>query len=430
MTGAKEEAVASRYLRRREIARGGTGMISEAEHLVTGRKVALKELLPPHDDDPMQRARLLREARALTLARHPAIVEVLDAGVDEVGRPFIALEMLEGRPLDAILTTRRRLPVGQVVAIGVHLAEALEAVHAAGVLHRDVKPGNLIIAPREDGSEVLKLVDFGIARVPGEDSDGGLVPAPKLTAHNAILGTPDYMAPEQMFDHTQVDERADLFATAVSLYECLVGAMPYPSTYPQVLARPLAKPPLAHEHRVVPRTLSEALALGMHPDPSQRPASLSVFRESLVEALTSDGQPVPELALLEDDPASRGVVEADRPTQDVGVALRRHERAPFVTPVRIRRGPETVVDGRSVDVSEGGLLVMTDSAGIESGETAVVRFSPPEMPVVEVRVLTRWVRDGRGRRAMGLQFLDLPKPAREAIGTYVEVVQRLGGADS
>jgi len=423
MTQATEKAATTRYVRRREIARGGTGVILEAEHVVTGRKVALKELLPPHDQDPQHRARLLREARALTLARHPSIVDVLDAGVDDAGRPFLALEMLEGRPLDAVLTTRRVLPVDQVVALGTRLCDALTAVHGVGVLHRDIKPGNLFLVPDGEGHEHLKVVDFGIARVPGEDADGSVAPAPKLTAHNAILGTPDYMAPEQMFDHAQVDERADVFAAAVCLYECLTGEVPYPSTYPQVLGRPLAKPPLANARRAeVPVPLAAAVASGMTPDLRRRPPTASAFRDALTAAW-GDGA-VPALALLGGDAASRGL-EADRPTQQGPAPERVHPRAPYVTPVRIRRADGTTLDGRSVDISEGGLLVMTDSTSLDCGEDAAVKFSPPELAVVEVPVKTRWVRDGRGRRAVGLAFLALPEGARQAIARYVDVVQRL-----
>lgn len=406
---------ATRWRRRREIARGGTSVLYEVDDAVTGQTVALKVLLPEIAADPQHRARLVREARALRVIRHPGVVRAFDAGEDEDGAPWLALEMLEGRGLDALLTMRRKLPVDQTLAVGIRLCDALRAVHEAGVLHRDVKPGNVLLV-REDGLETIKLLDFGIASSPGGAPEGR--PDPKLTAANAILGTPDYMAPEQLFDLTQVDARTDVFAVGVSLFECLTGEVPFPSTYPQVLARALAKAPLAHERREdVPTALSAVLARAMAADPDDRFQTAAELGLALLEV---SGRAVPALALLD------GGAEARSASGLLDASHRAHVRVPFVTPARIVLAGGAVLDGRTVDVSEGGTLVMTDQV-VEGGRTGVVRFTPPDLPIAEVQVEARWVRDGRGRQAIGLKFVDLAEPVRAAIARYVAVLEKLEG---
>ena len=186
------DVIDNRYELVRDLGRGAAGVVFEARHMFTHRRVALK-LVSPDSPRAVQgelRARLVREARAIAAARHPSIVDVLDGGVTSCGTPYIVLEMLEGgRTLEGLLATRGKLSVKDTVAIGLQLCDGLGAAHKAGVVHRDVKPGNIIVLKDHTG-EVIKLVDFGIAQVSTREG--------KLTSHGAIIGTPEYMAPEQI----------------------------------------------------------------------------------------------------------------------------------------------------------------------------------------------------------------------------------------
>jgi serine/threonine protein kinase len=186
-----------RYTVRREIARGGMGIVFEAEHSLTRSPVAVKVLTTAALGWPIVHARLMREARALAVARHPGVASVLDAGVCRSHGPYLVLEMIEGRSLESFIVARRTLDVESTVAVAQQLGAALSYVHSTGVVHRDVKPGNVLVT-RDAGREgdVLKLLDFGIARV-GEGDD---VVERKLTQQTDVLGTIEYMAPEQILD--------------------------------------------------------------------------------------------------------------------------------------------------------------------------------------------------------------------------------------
>jgi serine/threonine-protein kinase len=407
----------------RAIARGGMSIIHQAEHRYTGRTVALKQIDAEFEFDPELRDRLLLEARALELSRHPNVVQVIDAGLDEQGRAFLAMEMLDGRPLDGILTSRGKLSVADTVRIGVKIAEGLSAAHQRGVVHRDVKPSNVFIVRDESGLETVKLIDFGIAALRG--SARGTTSSRKLTQRDSILGTPEYMAPEQLLMQENVDHRCDVYALAVLLYECLTGDVPFQGNYAEVLMRVSTTPP-APIHSVrhdVPSELAAAIARGLVRDPAQRWPTVIAFARALHKTVgPMEGTPIP---LLD---GSRGVVLTDADVELIEVAppplpaaaqRRRYARASFTTPVRIVQSTGQVVDGRSEDISEGGLLVLT-SRPCAPDERAMVRFVPPGgSSVVTLPVVLRWIKDGRGRSAAGLEFIDAPEALKAMIRGFV-----------
>ena len=216
-----------------------------------GARVALKSLVPSALGVRGVDLRLLREGRALSLARHPNVAEVIDAGVDSVGRAYLALVMIEGRSLDGLVAARGRLDVATAVTVLAQLADALDHVHSTGVVHRDVKPSNLMIARDPRGTEVLELIDFGIASL---DSSDRATPTPKLTQAGDRIGTYEYMSAEQLFGDP-VDLRADVYSAGVTLYECLAGEVPFPGGHAGVAEAVLTgrAPPLARAARRRPR---------------------------------------------------------------------------------------------------------------------------------------------------------------------------------
>src|SRR5450432_2962594 len=163
------EVIDRRYRLKREIARGGAGAVFEAEHLYTTRPVAIKLLIAEQLETTESRQRLLLEARALTVARHPGIVLGLDAGETEDGTPYLVMELLEGRTLEGILAVRRHISVADAVYLGMQLCDALATAHEHGILHRDIKPSNIFISRTDAGREVAKIFDFGIARLQHHD---------------------------------------------------------------------------------------------------------------------------------------------------------------------------------------------------------------------------------------------------------------------
>jgi serine/threonine protein kinase len=212
-TDAMEGKVLGPYIVRRELGRGGMGVVYLADDTRLSRRVALKALAPDVGRDSDRRDRLRLEARAAAALSHPGIATVY--ALEEIGHDlYLAYEYVPGEPLRALLASGP-LPISQVVSIGAQLARALAAAHMIGVVHRDLKPENVMKTP----SGVVKILDFGLARVEGEAN-------PKLTQPGILVGTPAYMAPEQVLGQ-HVDFRTDLFAFGLLIYELTSGVNPF-----------------------------------------------------------------------------------------------------------------------------------------------------------------------------------------------------------
>ena len=218
--------IASRYRLLRVVGVGGHGAVYEAKHELTGRRFAVKLLL----NDPREirglAERLVREAKATSRVLHPNVVEVIDVGVDaDSERLYLIEEFLEGDDLRARMRERRRMTTQEVRAVIGPVLDGLGAAHAQGVVHRDLKPGNVMLARVAGGAEVPKLIDFGISKIErGDAADDASAP---LTRDGMLLGTPDYMAPEQARGAQSVDARADLWSMGVLLYEMFAGVRPF-----------------------------------------------------------------------------------------------------------------------------------------------------------------------------------------------------------
>ncbi len=270
--------LAGRYAIRRVIGAGGMGAVYEAENTVTGRRVALKVMLPRAASVDTAPERFLREARAASRVEHPHIVDVLDAGQNPAdGCWYIVQELLEGRELRAEMEARGRLPWPAVMTLLGPVMEALAAAHRQGIVHRDVKPENIFLA-HTTGGTVPKLIDFGIARL--LDGDGPL----NLTRSGALLGTPNYMAPEQARGLKDIDARADVWAMGVVLREALCGERPFKGdNYNAMMVSILTDrvPPIAEVCEALPAHVSAALDRALARDRDRR------FRDvgELLEAL-------------------------------------------------------------------------------------------------------------------------------------------------
>jgi eukaryotic-like serine/threonine-protein kinase len=422
-----------RYLLKREIARGGAGAVFEAEHLYTKRSVALKLLVPEQRSAPEPRARLLREALALSAARHPGVVSALDAGETDDGTPYLVLELLEGRSLEGILAVRRRIGSAEVAWLGVALCEALGSAHRRGIIHRDMKPSNVFVARDEQGREVVKLFDFGVARMPTETNN-------KLTQEGALLGTPEYMAPEQLLAR-EVDGRTDLYALGVTLYECLAGVVPFEGNFGEVLLKVSTQPltPLRQKVAEVSPEFAAAIERALAREPDARYPDALAFAQALRKAapaappgsllgIRQGPPPIPvrmSAVAAEANATRASMPGVPRPALPVPPPLpatrRRFPRAPYVTPVRIYHD-ETVLEGRSEDVSVGGLLVLAPQA-FEQAALVKVRFALPMTGrVIEIDATARWVKAAGIRGAVGLQFSALPADAHEVIERYVTMM--------
>jgi serine/threonine protein kinase len=225
------------------LGKGGMGAVWRARHALTGRKLAIKTLDESYLKKKGVVQRFGREARAASAVHHPGIVEVLDLDQTEDGIPFLVMEFLEGETLAKRIERRGRLQQDELVHLGVMLLEALEAAHLGGVIHRDLKPENIYVVPAGRRGEIVKILDFGISQKRDEIGD-------KLTQTGSVLGTPHYMSPEQALGDKELDQRADLYAAGVVLYECAVGDVPFDApNYNRLLRTILDDPPVPPRSR-------------------------------------------------------------------------------------------------------------------------------------------------------------------------------------
>jgi predicted Ser/Thr protein kinase len=258
----------------RELGRGGMGVVYAARHAVMGRRVAVKLINGDHARHPAAVERFRREARAAARLSHPNIVTAYDAGQDG-DRPFLVMELIDGESLAERLRRDGPLSVAEACAFVRQAALGLQHAHDNGLVHRDVKPHNLMLAA--DGT--VKVLDFGLAALAG---DGGRTTG--HTAPHAVMGTPDYMAPEQAEDACRADGRADVYSLGCTLYHLLTGTVPFPedSTLLKLLAhRTRPRPSTRAARPDVPAWLDAALRKAMARRPDDRYQTPGEFADAL-----------------------------------------------------------------------------------------------------------------------------------------------------
>jgi serine/threonine protein kinase len=217
------DVVAGKYRIERVLGSGGMGVVVAARHIDLDQPVALKFILPHALAGKGNVERFMREARAAVRLKSEHVARVYDVGRDGDDRPFMVLELLEGMDLAKLIKSKGSLPVADAVEYVLQACEALVEAHAAGIVHRDLKPQNLFVTRRLNGTPLLKVLDFGIAKAIGPGAQGQMA----LTDSAAIIGSPLYMAPEQMRSARTAEVRSDIWALGVILYELLGGQLPF-----------------------------------------------------------------------------------------------------------------------------------------------------------------------------------------------------------
>jgi serine/threonine-protein kinase len=278
-TFAVGQVIAQRFRLERIVGEGGLGVVWAATHLFTRKVVALKILKVL---DPEHARRFLREARVSGTVSHPNIVDVhdimqLESDAVGPGPLVMVMDLLEGESLDRALARRGKLPLGELVALLVPLVSAASAAHAHGIVHRDLKPQNVFLVSSKDGSPPrVMLLDFGLAKLTATEGDAAATGA--LTAKNAVLGTPHYMAPEQIWGEPDIDVRADVWSLAVIVYECLAGQRPvegrsFGQIFKNLTTREIV--PLRTLAPEIPSELASLVDRSLSLDRDARPASLA-----------------------------------------------------------------------------------------------------------------------------------------------------------
>ncbi|HKO92463.1 MAG TPA: serine/threonine-protein kinase, partial [Polyangiaceae bacterium] len=265
------QILGGKYRTERLLAAGGMGFVYAARHAVTGRAVAIKLLRPELVSRPDLVERVSREARLAVDATHPNVVEVLDAGADEAGMPYLVLERLYGHALEALLD--RPLSLRCTLEALVPVGNALAALHQAGIVHRDLKPSNIFLS-EEGGRVTPKLLDFGIAKVLATTGS---------TSTGVTLGTPAYMAPEQLLCSV-ASPASDVWSLAVVYVRCLTGRLPFVDLAQRgLLAFGSGVRPT--ELDGVPEPIARVLAAALRFEAAERPGNAGLFRTQLLAAL-------------------------------------------------------------------------------------------------------------------------------------------------
>jgi eukaryotic-like serine/threonine-protein kinase len=275
--------VAGKYELEGLLGQGGMGAVWRARNIALESPVALK-VVHASGDQALLRGRLMQEARAAAKLTHPAIVQVFDVGQTETGDPFIVMELLRGDSLGQLLRQEGRLPAVQAVRSLLPIADALWLAHSKGIVHRDLKPDNVFIVQHDDAIQP-KLVDFGIVKQQGAGVQS------QLTNPGDVLGSPDYMSPEQARGQDNVDHLTDVWSFCVVLYEAVAGRTPFIGSNYNALLRKIVEetPPTLRELAAGDDELSQIVARGLSKQADQRFASMGELGRALAQWLLRQG---------------------------------------------------------------------------------------------------------------------------------------------
>ena len=277
------DTISGKYRLQSLLGEGGMGAVWAAHNLALDAAVAIKLIRGETDREALS-VRLQQEARAAARLGHPAIVRVFDIGDTDRGDPYIVMELLQGESLGTRLERDERMSGIEVVQILLPIADALRAAHAKGIVHRDIKPDNIFIAHEGDVVQP-KLVDFGIAKL--EQASGGS----QLTQHGVVVGSPDYMSPEQARGDSVIDYRTDIWAFSVVLYQAVTGRLPFDAENYNALLRSILedKPPSLLELAAADKELAHIVSVGMAKDRNERWRSMQELGVSLAAWLKQHG---------------------------------------------------------------------------------------------------------------------------------------------
>ena len=336
--------IADRYHVIKKLGEGGMGSVYLAEHVKMGRKSAIKVMNPGSHQDADAIARFNREAANASRMNHPNICAIYDFGETPEGLIYLAMEFVEGQSLTDVIKDAGALPGPRAASIIHQAADALQVAHDYGIVHRDLKPDNIMITKNRDGSDLVKVVDFGIAKASSSD-------AQKVTKTGLVVGTPEYMSPEQLAGD-KLDGRSDIYSLALVAFNCFTGTLPFPSDSQQeaMIMRLTDRPKTLGEMRpdlAWPAQLQAVMDRALARDAQSRYASAAEFGRDLAKA-------------VEGMPAKSGSA-AEAGTMVIGAQTAAAMAAPAVPATRVA----TAVDRgapQAASVAQGVMRAPVDAA--------------------------------------------------------------------
>ena len=355
------QTLAGKYRIEEKISEGGMGCVYKATHVLMEKTLAIKVLHPALAADDTIVARFTREAKAASRISHPHALTVTDFGESESGVVFLVMEYLRGRTLKEVIRSDGPMPLKRAAEIVRQVAGALSAAHAEGVVHRDLKSDNIMLDETPGGGDWAKVLDFGIAKIK-EPVDGKQDPA--LTAPNLIIGTPQYMSPEQCSQAADIDSRSDIYSLGVIVFEMLAGHVPFSGDSPtETMVKQMqeAAPSLLDDRADLPAAVDQIVGRAMAKKPDERFQSAGELSEALLLA-ASENPSLEEAAAGVAARAGKGIVTDGRGSSSPRtnrIVVSTEENAPPHATSAEELGEETVVRAR------------------ERGERAVGPYAPP-----------------------------------------------------
>lgn len=273
--------LAGRYKILSKVGRGGMSIVYKGQHLLMDRIVAIKMLHADLISDPTTISRFQQEARAVSALTHPNVILVFDFGLSSQGLPYLVMDYLQGESLSDIIKQQKHLPVKRCIEIFTQACDALTHAHHKGIIHRDIKPANIMLTVDEEGHEIVKVVDFGIAKMLPRDGEEAI----KLTQTGEIFGTPLYMSPEQIMGRP-LDVRSDIYSLGCVLYESLTGRPPcLGNNAVDTMNKHLAQEPPHFADVLVDEDIPEAIEAvvwkALAKDPNNRYQTMSDLKQDL-----------------------------------------------------------------------------------------------------------------------------------------------------
>jgi serine/threonine-protein kinase len=420
--------LAGKYKVTGELGRGGMAAVYEVEHVHIGKKVAVKVLAAELANSAIVIERFIREARAAASVKSPYIVEVYDSGRLDDGRPFITMELLEGESLYDRMAQVRMIDAPTTVRIISQVAKGLTKAHAIGIVHRDLKPENIHLCKSEEGDEIAKILDFGLAKFysPVKTDEK----TARLTREGAVFGTPAYMSPEQVKGQGTVDHRADLWALGCMTYECLTGRPVWNTdqgvamTFAAIAASPLPTP--SDMRSDLPPSFDAWFKKALQRDPAARFQTAKELADALAKAL--DTPPIslvnmsgtPSQIELEAIAGLREVSQRDLPTHPSsgrGTAMARAMAGDESEPLELRN-------------SRNGGLSATDLP-----PTAAPEWPPPSSSAargrpMRARLLVSAIVLGGAAAAGWFGYIKILRPRANAVIAVVPPVPSAATMDS
>lgn len=405
----------TQYRALRQLGAGGMGEVYEVEHEIVGRLMVAKVLRPELAHDAAIADRMRVEAQALAALCHPNIVSVTDFARTSDGRPFYVMEQLDGRTLGEEFRSRGAFPVDEAIDVVRQILAGLTAAHQLGLVHRDIKLDNVFLHQKASGERVVKLLDFGVAKVlAGRDSRA---PAPPTlpTADGAIVGTPRYVSPEQVLGKG-IDHRADVYATGLVLYTLVCGRGPFDDVRKQedfFIAHLGDEPPAPSDvsRQSLPHDLDAAILRAIRKNPADRFQSAMEFSAALERIAGRRTASIGWLETTPSNPPKQTSADPDRTSPDANLEHRLHAESTTAPTRRVPTRTEVIEHKEAATPDGAGLPTHTAQAPAQAlpspaapiaakSFNATVAYAGAALVAVAVSALGMWVVDGRSIAAL------------------------------